>query len=50
MEEKSDFFMLCDHLKKVADKTNAGGAYVEFTCENGDVFRVEYKPSNKKTK
>lgn len=35
-------------LKDFADKANAGKAYVDFTKENGDVFRIEYKPNRKK--
>lgn len=48
MEEKSDLVELCNHLEKMAKFTNAGRAYVEFTRENGDIFRVEYKPNKKK--
>ncbi len=50
MEEKSDLVELCNHLERMAKSTNAGRAYVDFTRENGDVFRIEYKPFKKKTK
>lgn len=49
-ENDNAFVVLCDYLKNMADKTNAGRAYVDFTKENGDVFRVEYKPAKKGTK
>ena len=45
--ENSDLAALCEYLKDIADRSNAGRAYIEFTRENGDVFRVEYKPSKK---
>lgn len=49
MEDVNNAFVaLCDYLKNMADKTNAGRAYVDFTCEDGSVFRIEYKPSKKK--
>lgn len=47
-DKNSDFEVLCDYLRDMANKTNAGRAYVDFTLENGDVFRVEYKPSKKR--
>lgn len=47
-EDKGDFGRLCDYLKDMADRSNAGRAYVDFKLENGDVFRVEYKPSKKR--
>lgn len=51
MEEKEDAFTaVCRFLKDMADKANAGKAYVDFTTENGDVFRIEYKPAKKGAK
>lgn len=48
MSMKKDLFIqLCEELKRMADSTNAGRAYVEFKREDGDIFRVEYKPSKK---
>lgn len=46
-DENNAFVALCDYLKNMADKTNAGRAYIDFTKENGDVFRIEYKRSKK---
>lgn len=46
--KNSDFVALCDYLKNLADRTNAGRAFVDFTKDNGDVFRIEYIPSSKK--
>lgn len=45
--ENDTFIALCNHLKRIGDSTHAGRVYVDFTKENGDVFRVEYKPSKK---
>lgn len=48
MSNKKDLFIqLCEELKRMADSTNAGRAYVDFKRENGDIFRVEYKPKKK---
>lgn len=47
-EENNAFVVLCDYLKNMADKSNAGRAYIDFTKENGDVYRIEYKRSNKR--
>lgn len=46
-DKNSDLDVLCDYLKDMAYETNAGRAYVDFTMENGYVFRVEYKQSKK---
>lgn len=51
MSNKKDLFIqLCEELKRMADSTNAGRAYVEFKREDGDIFRVEYKPNKKGAK
>lgn len=47
-DKNSDLDFLCDYLRDMAYRTNAGRAYVDYTLENGDVFRVEYKPSKKR--
>lgn len=47
-EEDITFVALCEYLEDMAVKTNAGRAYIDFTKENGDVFRIEYKRSNKR--
>lgn len=48
MQEKEDYFVaLCEWLKSIADGTKAGRAYIDFTRENGDVFRIEYIPNKK---
>lgn len=46
-EENVDFVALCDYLKDMAVKTNAGRACIDFTQANGDVYRIEYKRSKK---
>ena len=48
MEKQDTFVTLCEQLKRIADNTNAGKAYIDFTRENGDVFRVEYKRAKPK--
>lgn len=42
-----DLLVLFDYLKKVATKTNARRAYVDFTTAEGNVFRVEYKTAKR---
>lgn len=50
MDKENDAFIaVCEYLKHMADATKAGRAFVDFTKENGDIFRIEYLPS-KKTK
>lgn len=47
-DKNNDFVRLCNYLRDMAKRTNAGRAYIDFTQENGDVFRIEYKPSKKR--
>lgn len=32
------------YLKHMSESYGAGRAYIDFTCEDGSVFRIEYKP------
>lgn len=43
-----DLMVLFDYLKKVATRTNGKRAYVDFTKEDGSVFRVEYRTAKRK--
>ena len=45
-----DFETLLDYLKGLADRANAGKAYIEWTFEDGGCFRLEYKPEKRRTK
>lgn len=45
--KKTDFEIICEWLKDFADRSHAGKAFVDFTMENGDVFRIVYKPAKK---
>lgn len=49
-KENDPFVAICEWLKHMGDSTNAGRAYIDFTRDNGDVFRIEYLPSKKQTK
>ena len=36
------------YLKYMSESSGAGRAYVDFTCEDGSIFRIEYKPKKRK--
>jgi hypothetical protein len=48
--ENNVYDTLFDYLKDLAERTNAGCASVEMYRINGDVIRIEYKPSKKGSK
>ena len=48
MSNDVSFARLCGWLKSFADRSGAGSAYVDLTCEDGSVFRIEYKPNKRK--
>lgn len=39
---------LIEWLKDLGKRSNAGSAYVEFTCDDGSIIRLEWKPAEKK--
>lgn len=43
-----DLMVLFEYLKGVAKRTNAKRSYVDFTTEEGNVFRVEYRAPKRK--
>lgn len=45
-----DFGKLVDYLKNLADGTNAGKAWVDFSFEDGSAVRIEYKPTKRRAK
>lgn len=45
--EITDLDILFNFLKHLGDESNAGRAFVEFTIDDGGVFRIEYKRSKK---
>ena len=44
----NEFSALIDWLKTIADKSNAGRAYVDFLQDDGALIRIEYKPAKRK--
>lgn len=44
----NEFFALIDWIKTIADKSNAGRAYVDFLQDDGALIRIEYKPAKRK--
>lgn len=45
-----DFMKMVGYLKGLADESNAGKAFVEWTFVDGGVLRLEYRPNKRREK